>query len=308
MYRIFLVFVFLFSFSNSYSQKKDSLYVIEGDNGWLLHYKVKTSQTLASLAQQFHVPPALLSETNNMNLEKNVAAGSKVYIPIGSYNLASARQIANAQPIYYISNGADNFRRIARYSKTSSRAIQELNNYYYYEMYKGQILLVGWVLHDANTIINKSNMTVSDGLKPTSSISANNAVTAQKNVIYVVDGDTIRPGTQMSADTLSEGEQLFQQQTYNGESVTEEKGTAAFFNRTSRNSSGIYFAFHNTAKKGTIIKVYNPGTRKTIYAKVIGTVPTTPNFHNAIIGLSTDAKKELLVPGDKAWCELSYAP
>ena len=94
---------------------------------------------------------------------------------------------------------------------------------------------------------------------------------------------------------------------HRGPNATEEKGAAAFFKRVGTSSNGIFFAFHSMAKRGTILKVHNPGTGKTVYAKVIGTVPTTATYHNALIGLSSDARENLGVFEDKAWVQVSYA-
>ena len=70
----------------------------------------------------------------------------------------------------------------------------------------------------------------------------------------------------------------------------------------------MYFALHGTAPKGTIIKVYNPGTDKQVFVKVIGTLPGTKQYYNSIIGIAGGAKDVLGVTDEKAWCELKYAP
>lgn len=89
----------------------------------------------------------------------------------------------------------------------------------------------------------------------------------------------------------------------------EESGTAVFFTSQDKpQSSKTVFAFHNTVPKGRVIKVYNPGTGKTAYVKVLGPIPETKQYHNAVIGIGSAAKQALGVVEDKAWCELKYAP
>ncbi|WP_276134947.1 hypothetical protein [Polluticoccus soli] len=110
-------------------------------------------------------------------------------------------------------------------------------------------------------------------------------------------------------DTLSPEEKLFMEQTHSGTKITEEKGGAVFFGNGSKiKGTNLYYAFHNTAPKGTIIKVYNPGTEKTIYVKVLSVIPGTKQYHNSIIGISAGAKQELGVADEKTWCVLEYAP
>jgi hypothetical protein len=163
--------------------------------------------------------------------------------------------------------------------------------------------MVGWLLYDATDM--------NGGTKPKSPIvtsypdmaSDRKKSSTSDTVFYI-------PQTVVGTDTvvmLSEGERQFLEQTRDGLYVSEERGTAAFFKRAGQSANGIYFAFHNTAKRGTIIKVHNPGTEKTVYAKVIGPVPTTANFHKASIGISADAMRALDVRQEKAWVEISYA-
>jgi hypothetical protein len=98
-------------------------------------------------------------------------------------------------------------------------------------------------------------------------------------------------------------------QTNSEQVVTEEKGTAVFFeNKGKLSSSKVIYALHNTAKRGTIIKVYNPGTDKTVFVKVLGSIPDTKMYHNCVIGIGSSAKELLMVTEEKAWCELKYAP
>jgi len=98
---------------------------------------------------------------------------------------------------------------------------------------------------------------------------------------------------------------IFDSQTNHGLNVLTEKGTAVFFEKTGKNSA--YVAFHNTTPRGTIIRVFNPGTGKTIYAKVLGPLPNTKLYSNCIIGINDAAKEALGVTETKSWCELSYS-
>lgn len=126
-------------------------------------------------------------------------------------------------------------------------------------------------------------------------------------MIIVIDGDTVKNEIAEPVDTLSEVEHLYMSQTNEEQNVQEEKGPAVFYPSASKSRQDIYYAFHNTAPRGTIIKVHNPGTDKTIFVKVIGTIPSTKLYHNSVIGITSQAKEELGVRNEeKAWCVLSY--
>jgi LysM repeat protein len=292
----------------SFAQKTDSVFVSYDDEGWVIKHKVKAGETVLSLARHYHVPPAILADMNNVSYQQQLTPNSRIYIPLGAYNLITAKPLNSQEtrPIYRKVGEDERLYGIARKSGVSQRTIQKWNNLDYLELHKGQVLLVGWVLYD-NTAINKppKEQVVKKETPVVAPPSSSIKVTMHvPDTIYYNPNDTLA-----LADTmLSEGARLFNQQTFDGSSVTEEKGTAAFFKNIGLSNDGIYFAFHNTAKRGTIIKIYNPGTGKTVYAKVIGRLPVREIFHNAIIGISSDAKAELEVPGQKMWCEISYAP
>jgi hypothetical protein len=122
-------------------------------------------------------------------------------------------------------------------------------------------------------------------------------------------GDTmyIIKKKQVFIDTLTPEEKLFMSQTDSGKNVTEEKGSAVFFGSGGKiKGTDMYFAFHNMAPKGTVIKVHNPGTDSTIYVKVIGLIPGTKQYHNTVIGIGAGAKERLGALEEKIFCELWY--
>ena len=102
-------------------------------------------------------------------------------------------------------------------------------------------------------------------------------------------------------------QKLYMQQTRDEAFLIDEKGTAVFFEMPTK-SSTTYYAFHNAAPRGTIIKVKNPGTKMVIYVKVLGAIPNTSQYHNSIIGIADNAKKALGITDNKVWCELYYYP
>ena len=121
------------------------------------------------------------------------------------------------------------------------------------------------------------------------------------------EADTIIRIKMKPVDTLTPEEKIYMEQTHNEADVTEEKGSAVFFGKGGKiKGTDMYYGFHNTAPKGTIIKVYNPGTDRTVYVKVLSVIPGTKQYHNSIIGISAGAMEELGTIQERVWCELSY--
>ena len=92
----------------------------------------------------------------------------------------------------------------------------------------------------------------------------------------------------------------------NGRAVEEESGAAVFFDSKAPAKPGVYYAFHNTAERGTIIRVHNPDGDKTAYVKVIGKIPELKEYHNCIIAISEKAANALGTSYKRTFCKISY--
>ena len=316
MRRILIVILFLFPFTELLAQRADSLFVKQSDAGWVISHKVKAGETIFTIARRYHVPPKILSDYNNIPFQQELAPGRKVFVPVGAYNLQTAKPRINSEvkPAYFKVGSERSVARIARLSGVKPRTMQEWNNLEYWEVDPGKVLLVGWILYDETELPMVKKPVESQHKAPQVQRESKIQVTQtpvtpqRRDTFYVNADDTSTTGLADSMHVVTEGERQFLEQTFNEMSVAEEKGTAAFFKRSGISNGGIYFAFHNTAKRGTILKIHNPGTGKTVFAKVIGAVPTTANFYNAMVGISSDARAELGAFESKAWVHVRYAP
>ncbi|HRO42401.1 MAG TPA: LysM peptidoglycan-binding domain-containing protein [Flavipsychrobacter sp.] len=299
----------LFISLSAFAQKADSIFVINNNNnGWAINYKVKTKETVFDVARRFYVPPAMLADANGISFQQPLLPNAIIKIPLGAYNFLNAKpQTADAKPLY-LKVANDGLYKIAKTSNVNQKTIQEWNGLMTNDVRRGQILLVGWVRFDP-TNTNVATPPVKTIVKDNTRIRVeeddpSNRRRRYTETIYIPLPDT----TANPPDTLTEGEKQFFAQTQDGTVTVDEKGTAAFFKRAGKSPNNIFFAFHNVAKRGTIIKIHNPGADKTIYARVIGKLPVNGTFHNALIGISSDARAELGTISEKIWCEISYAP
>ena len=92
----------------------------------------------------------------------------------------------------------------------------------------------------------------------------------------------------------------------NGKKVKEVPVSAATFKSTSGWSDGKYYCFHNTALAGSIVKITNPASNKTVYAKVLDVIPDISQNDGIDLRLSNAAAEELGVTGEKFECVLAY--
>jgi hypothetical protein len=72
-----------------------------------------------------------------------------------------------------------------------------------------------------------------------------------------------------------------------------ENGQAAVFKSTSGWNDGKYYALMTNITPGTIVKVTNTINNRSIYAKVLGEIPTGRESEGLIIRVSNAAAAEL---------------
>ncbi len=304
------MFLLLLVCSFAQAQKKDSLFVYDGGDGWFLNHRVKKGETIFSVARNYHIPPAMLADANEMNLRQKPIPGSVLEIPLGAYNLKTETGMYTDEmrPIYHRLRAGESLKRIAKNSSVNQRRLLEWNNLTPNDLYEGVVLKVGWILYDLTGTslppVKEPEQPVTSQ-PPASSVAVKPPVTTP--MLRQPKQDTFRFTLPPVKDSLeeekTEAEIIYDEQTVHG--IITEKGPAAFF-KSNNGSASFYYAFHNNAPKGAIIKVRNTGNGKTVFVKVLGALPNTGLYHNCIIGISSRAKAALGVGSEKAWCELSY--
>jgi LysM repeat protein len=118
-----------------------------------------------------------------------------------------------------------------------------------------------------------------------------------KKIAYPVNGKTFNGGI-FKPD--------YEQQIRNKD-VTSEKGEAGIFKSTSGWEDGKYYCLHNTSSPGTIIKITNSATGKSVYAKVLDMIPDMAQNNGILIRLSNAASAELGNKDAKFDCSVSFS-
>jgi LysM repeat protein len=278
------IFIALFSLLGygCLAQNADSLIAIRKDGSWAIKYTMKPGETIRMLALRFSVSEAIIATENEVATIKNAGAGTIINIPVISHNYFSIKQpLANVKELYYRVGYKDDIANISTYSGVTKDQMRSWNNLKGNTIMPDQVLFIGWV-----------KMIPKDTANPVTLL-------AYPSNRKRIAADTSRYITLGGLDSI------YARQTSNGTNVLTEKGTAVFFEKTGK--GGVYLAFHNTARRGTIIKVTNPGNGRSIYVKVLGPIPGTKQYANSIIGIADGAKEALGVSESKAWCELSYS-
>jgi LysM repeat protein len=335
--KIIITVLFFCCYQKATAVSNDTLYVTNQEGKTFLVYNVQLGETIFMLAKRFHCPPALLADANGLSFRNTLKDSTEIKIPLGDYNYIKAKP-DNYKPrqikrLYYkVQAGESDFFSVGRSTGVDREYLKQWNRLYDNMLQAGDVLLVGWVLYDESQVPgykeapvkviydDGKNKTAANEKKANEPITATKTEDKAKGKILVVDEDH-KPGAKpktpvkeliaVNADTskfkTSETELSYLKQTRNETHLQTEKGPAVFFDMNSGKSGNVFLGFHNGVARGTIIKVYNPGTSKAIFVKILGPMPETKQYYNSIMGISSDAKEALGIKENRLWCELSFA-
>jgi LysM repeat protein len=282
MLRNLLIILFFILSTGAMAQDSDSLFAIRKGANWAIRYTVKPGETAHMLAVRFYISDGVLEYANDVDVMKRLSPGTPVRIPVTKENFTITKlPLDGMRELYFHVGPKDDIGIVSTYSGVTKSQIRTWNNLKGNTVVPGEPLFVGWV-----------KMMARDSSNPASEQAYPPMIKKVADPAKVVV-----PG---GLDTA------FNRQTNNGSNVLTEKGTAVFFEKPGKNN--VFYAFHNSSVRGSIIKVTNPGTGKTIYVKVLGPIPDTKLYANSIIGICNSAKEALGVGDNKAWVELSYSP
>jgi LysM repeat protein len=301
MKKLLLLFTLLLSISASVVAQ-DTLWVKQKEGKPYLLHKVKNGETLFLLAKKYAVPPAILADLNQVNYQDGLPTGSKFRIPIDNYNFIRIESVVKSKPIFFRVGEEDDLRSISRMFNVAQSAIQRWNNLISPDIETDKILQVGWIAFDSMQTPFAQNIPVINSASKTAPLPKPGIV---RKISDTPADKNIRISDTDSAAIPSAFEELYYQQT-TGTSITEESGAAVFYPLKTKAGPGVYYAFHNTAIRGSILKIMNPANGKIIYAKVIGTLPKLKEYHNAIVGLSSNAISAVGARDQRMFCKLKY--
>ncbi len=286
MLRYLSIFLLCMLSFGAMAQDADSILAVRRGPRWAVKYEIKKGESVHMLAHRFYVNEKDIEFDPDFDKTKKVMPGTVIYIPVISQNYSQSKPSVldsrDMHELYYHVGLHDDIGIISTYSGVTKSTMRMWNNLHGNTLLEGQPLFIGWL-----KMIGRD--TTDNPLRESA------YATVQK---AVVAADTAKQRIPGGLDTV------YNRQTNNGLNVLTEKGTAVFFEKAGK--LGAYQAFHNATPRGTIIKVFNPGSGKTIYVKVLGPVPDTKLYANSIIGICDAAKDALGITDSKAWVELSY--
>jgi len=93
----------------------------------------------------------------------------------------------------------------------------------------------------------------------------------------------------------------------NNKTTIDKNGTAGIFKSTSGWQDAKYYCFSNDAGAGTILKITNTSTGKSVYAKVLDAIPDISQNDGLLTVISNAAAEQLGAGTDKFDCTVTFA-
>lgn len=328
------IFVFAFMVGNiSYAQKNSLM--IEGTSPDLyINHIVTPKENFYSIGRLYNVSPKDIASYNNLQFENGLDIGQSLKIPLKDNNFSQSTKVENGEvaiPLYHQVEAKESLYRVSlHYNKVPLSSIKKWNHLQSDEISVGSSLIVGYLKVDKNeSPLAKKVKTSPDNVAPT-----DKEETKSESIPPVVNAERLPPVKKPDGDdqekkqagttTTSEPEKIIPVNTngtinfsggyfkklYNDQSANKppinETASAGVFKSTSGWQDGKYYCFSNNAAPGTVIKIIDYATGKSVYAKVLDAIPDVKQNAGLSIIISNSAAEELGARETNFNCTLNY--
>ncbi|MEP6926869.1 MAG: LysM peptidoglycan-binding domain-containing protein [Ginsengibacter sp.] len=326
--------VFIIAFviaDNSYAQKNNL--VIEGITPKLfISHKVISKENFYSISRMYNVPPKEIAAYNNLQFENGLNVGELIRIPLTENNFSQSESETNAKslPVYHSVQPKEGLYRVSlNYNKVSIITLKKWNHLQSDNVSSGTSLIVGYlkVSKNESPLANKGVKSNTNGAEDTKTETKPEPVKPdinperlppvknpdinkqEKKDVPETDEHKV---TKTSVNTKSNinfsggyFKKLYNDQSENKTPVSV-NGNAGTFKSTSGWQDGKYYCFNNEAAPGTIIKITDNSTNKSVYAKVLDAIPDIKQNSDLAVIVSNAAAEELGAGDVKFDCTLNY--
>lgn len=273
-----------------------------------LTYKVKSGETVESIATTFNQTPQSIKYLNSIKKD-DLKVGSEIQIPLDNKNFEQAGQMLPDEtliPLYHqVSNGETLYRIGLNHNKVSVTSIKEWNNLNKDAIWSGMQLVVGYLK------VKNNQVAVIYGEKDNT-----HSVTEKENV--EVKKIETEPVTEKPIVTKqSEPEYSFTNSGFSAGFFAKDyptkfkdreaqslSGEAASFKSISGWNDYKFYVLINDITPGTIVKI--SGNNKFIYAKVLGALPDMKENNGLLLRLSNATFSMLGITGNKFYVSVDY--
>ena len=266
------------------------------ENEFYYTHIFQQGQTVYSLAKTFKTSVSEIFAMNNLTAKSSINICQTLKVPFSlnalyTENSSSVLSINKFVPVYYVAQPKETLYRISKiYFRQEASTFSKRNKINGTAIYKGQKLLIGWLPIDDQGLFVQFNSTIliADEAKKGEILTKminNKRPIKEKFTTTIVTSELIMESEkkvivshpkQTKEVTATASEELSDSLAIKLElSPTTKKRHSRGIGIWERNSQTMEKAFvlHHTAKKGSIIELYNPQLNLRTRAKVLGRIP-----------------------------------
>jgi LysM repeat protein len=317
----FVLVITLLIGNNSYAQKLHLEISGTGANLYIEH-EVAAKEGLYSIGRMYNVTPKDLATYNKLNVESGLTISQKIKIPLDKNNFTQSEKVSGDEflvPLYHTVKAHETlFRLSVNYEKVAIASLKKWNHLTSNALSAGVPLIVGFLKVDKNqsSLVSQvqtlipSEQTV---LTPTVNLQEKVKLKEEKiKPVEVVTSLTQSDSTivveKKSSKDFKGGifKELYEEQIQKV-SPTKDYGVAGTFKSTSGWQDGKYYCFSNDAPSGTVLKITDNATGKSVYVKVLDNIPDIKQNEGLSLIISNSAAEELGTGDARFNCSLTYA-
>jgi LysM repeat protein len=330
-----MIIFFVLITGNSLFAQQNNLEIKGSGNNLFVEHVVLPKESFYSIGRMYNVNPKELASFNHLKLQSGLGIGDNLKIPLTKNNFLQTGKAANTEalvPVYHkVESGETLYRLGVNYNKVALASLKKWNHLQSDAVSVGTAMIVGYLKVDKQSSLAKGKTTVSNEVAVVPQAEEKPAEKAPETIAHPDPSakDKELPKTEKtettvtqpeaaktSATTVSTGSKadfsggyfknLYDQQTASKSAISK-SGSAGVFKSTSGWQDGKYYCFNNEATPGTVLKITNNATGKSVYAKVLDAIPDIKQNAGLALIISNAAADELGSGENKFDCVWSYA-
>ncbi|MEO8568234.1 MAG: LysM peptidoglycan-binding domain-containing protein [Ginsengibacter sp.] len=335
MAKLFLIISLIFFTGNISLAQQNDLEIKGTGSKLYVEHVILPKENFYSIGRMYNLPPKDIATYNNLQFENGLSVGQTIRIPLTENNFSQSPTAAPNEilvPVHHSVQPKEGLYRISiTYGKVPLPSLKKWNHLQSDEVSIGTPLIVGYLKVDKeqSSLASKgakTNMEVTAAAKNESKHEpVKPAITPERlppvknpdlekqedknSTIKEADAPQIKVETVKTKSNINFSGGYFKK-LYNDQAEKKsplvESGSAGVFKSTSGWQDGKYYCFNNEAPPGTIIKVTDNTSGKSVFAKVLDAIPEIKQNSGLSVIISNSAAEELGTGENKFDCALSF--
>ncbi len=290
-----IIILFCLLFSSSLIAQTDLLVAKSADNKIFLEHQVSPKENWYSIGRIYEISPREIAPFNGLSMEKGLAIGQVLKIPLIASNFNQATSTKIGVPVVHLLAPKEGLFRVSNDFGVSIDQLKKWNNLNSDQVKSGSYVIIGFLKATATPKMEATQPSVVANVKIEQPVKAEVQPEQKKQVVVptpkvenkledksqpelpkeIPDQAPKKAKNTVVVSTTGIGyfSVLFNEQSKEGSEQNLEGFIYGVFKSTSGWEDAKYYVLLNEVVPGTIVKISLKGADKSVFAKVLGSVP-----------------------------------